>query len=306
MNRELKLELERCVPVAALESFLEAHTAGEKIKHKNKAETISKISEIVLGRAHLQEKLELLLGQYHSAGRGALKWGAFDQELSSQTLETLLVQNYGEQLFQDGIRPEVKQKPSLHKARWVDAENQILRLDFVESGKRRLEYQNYELQESTPMKMIHSLVRFTQDKAIVEIRASQNYTLKYQNEIGDILGGKVKDISFTIDEINEIEQRLATSRRSAKHKKLGGDIDTVSVIASPKIEDLKASKEYNRMLGKDDIKDARCNFSYKQKDGRLIKVSMGISNKGSIWFMSDIPEEVIEHVFSVVKLVKGL
>ena len=154
--------------------------------------------------------------------------------------------------------------------------------------------------------MIHSLVRFTQDKAIVEIRASQNYTLKYQNEIGDILGGKVKDISFTIDEINEIEQRLATSRRSAKHKKLGGDIDTVSVIASPKIEDLKASKEYNRMLGKDDIKDARCNFSYKQKDGRLIKVSMGISNKGSIWFMSDIPEEVIEHVFSVVKLVKGL
>lgn len=305
MDKKLRLNIERHIPVSELEFFLERFTLDEQTSHGSKEEIITEVDKIISGEPERLEGLEKLLSQYKSAGRGSMTWGIIYEELSCEEIEKTLIENYGQEVFDDEIRPEVTRVPSLNRAEWMDEEKKVLRLEFAESGKRKLEYQYYELVAVPAMKIVDCFLKISESQIVVEVRTNISSAPKYHGKIGHMLNRKVEIIEFSLLEIASIERSLKTFRKSAKHKKLSGDLDIVSVSASPTVEDLKASPEYNELLGNDEIKDARCQFVYNGKDGRETNVTIGISSKGSIWFLNEVPEEVIDHVFSVVKTAKG-
>ena len=305
MDKKLRLNIERHIPVSELEFFLERFTLDEETGYRSKEEIIAAVDRIIADNPERKEALEKLLSQYKSAGRGSITWGIIYEDLSGEVIEKILIDDYGAKVFDDEIRPEVTKVPALNRAEWIDEEKKTLRLEFAESGRRKLEYQFYELVEVPAMKIVDCFLKFFENQIIVEVRTNLSSAPKYHGKIGHMLNQKVEIIEFSLLEIAAIERSLNTFRKSAKHKKLSGDLDIVSVSASPTVEDLKASSEYNELLGNDEIKDARCQFVYTGSDSRETGVTIGISSKGSVWFLNEVPEEVIDHVFSVVKTAKG-
>jgi hypothetical protein len=305
MDKKLRLNIERHIPVSELEFFLKRFTLDEETGHRNKENIIAEVGKVIAESPEVREALEKLLSQYKNAGRGSITWGIIYEGLSNEDIEKALINKHGRKVFDSEMRPEVTKVPALNMAEWMDEEKKTLRLEFAESGKRKLEYQAYELVEVHGMKIVDCFLRFFESHTVVEVRTNLNSAPKYHGKIGYMLNQKVEVIEFSLLEIAAIERSLNTSRKSAKHKKLSGDLDIVSVSASPTVEDLKASTEYNALLGNDEIKDARCQFIYTGSDGRETNVTLGISSKGSVWFLNEVPEEVVDHVFSVVKTAKG-
>lgn len=80
----------------------------------------------------------------------------------------------------------------------------------------------------------------------------------------------------------------------------------MTYAAAPHIDDLDASSEYSGSLSMDELRKVRYKFVYQTDERAQIEVTIHISNKGGIWFVSEVPEEVIEYVFSCVRAVKQL
>jgi len=80
----------------------------------------------------------------------------------------------------------------------------------------------------------------------------------------------------------------------------------VEVSAAPIIDDLDESNEYQNLLSGDELKKARYKFTYTLAEGRSLDVTIYLSKRGSIWFVSEVPEEVIDYVFSCVRKIKGI
>jgi len=124
--------------------------------------------------------------------------------------------------------------------------------------------------------------------------------------VADILDIDTHILEFTDEEIENIKMCLNAKKKAARHKRSAGDFDVVEVSAAPIIDDLDESNEYQNLLSGDELKKARYKFTYTLAEGRSLEVTIYISKRGSIWFVSEVPEEVIDYVFSCVRRIKGI
>lgn len=307
MNDSLRLNLQLHVPIKELKAFIKVEKIDEKVSlSQNKIGLIEEIDKILASKPESKDYVERLVKRYKGAGRCSVSWAMSDKPKIPQEIEKTLKDKYGDSVIKSELRPEITNKPSLNKAEWIDEENTILRLEFVEAGKERIEYVGYEIKKYYPTKFVDCFIHLGDKSLVTEVRGDLAMAEKYHKKIAYILDFDTELIKFSRVEIAEIEKTLKTDRKSATHKRLGGDLDTISVRASLQTKDLKTSSEYNKMCGNDEVHSATCKYEYRDNSGEVIIVTIDINQHGSVWFRSEVPEEIINHAFSVVKSVKSV
>lgn len=121
-----------------------------------------------------------------------------------------------------------------------------------------------------------------------------------------LLGIEVLPMTFSNQNIEFLKQELNAKSKAAKYKRFAGELDTVSVSASSELDDLDKSEEYKNNFIDGELRETRLEFIYTTTSKQKIDVSLHISNQGNIWFMSDVPEEIIDYVFAIFRTIKFL
>lgn len=165
---------------------------------------------------------------------------------------------------------------------------------------------NYEWTQIWPTRRARILIYLFNKSFIAESRADFHQGTRLHKIVSSLLGIRTHVIGFTDEDIERIKEALHAVKRAARHKRSGGEIDIIEMIASPTLLDLDDSEEYREILSGDEVSKAGYKFPYTTEDGVELDITMNINNKGSIWFVSPAPEEVRSHVFSCIKRVKGL
>jgi hypothetical protein len=297
-------ELEKHVPILELEFLVKRN--GLPIKYSTKRELIEAIYSSSLPAETLEKEILELLNRYRFAGSKSICWSVVEQvkKISKEKFVHLIQGKFNRDPFVEQLRPEPTKVPVLNQAEWCT--ESLLRLEFAQVDKSHLVLQNYEWMEVPAMKLLDVFVRFLSKSIIVETRVGIADAIRLQRAVADLSGLGIEMMTFSNQEIELIKQKLGAKKKSAKHKKLGGDFDTVSVTASPLLDDLDDSEEYLKTLGKDDVNRARCQISYAGITGKPMEITLDITQRGSIWFLSEVPEEVIDYAFSIVKSIKRL
>lgn len=254
----------------------------------------------------LVNKINNLISKYKFAGKTSISWSALQDGvyLDNNKLEKIIIEAMGSNPFKDELRPDPKRFPTLNKAVWL-REN-LLMLEFVYIDKPYLLEVDYDYQEIWPTRRASVLIRPYDTSFAIESRANLQQSRNLHKIVSDMLGVQANILDFSDDEIERLKLNLSAKKKAAKHKKSGGDFDTMEVTAAPTIDDLDESQEYLDSLSADELSKARYKFTYHDSDGGHLDVTIYISNKGSIWFVSEVPEEVIDHVFSSIRRVKRI
>jgi hypothetical protein len=250
-----------------------------------------------------------LIRNYKFAGRSSISWSIPERtekelSLTEEKLEELIQQQAGTDVFEHEIKAPITSKPALNRASWLE-QNKLL-LQFVYAGAPYFEEIGYELEEIQPTRRANALIRLPDGSPVIECRANSKIVSALHGEVSSLLNTHTQVLAFSNGDIASIKNRLKAKKQSAKHKKLAGDFDTVDVKASRSVNDLDDSGTYQNLLGTDALQRVRYTFSFKPTDGSDLDVTIYLNNKGNVWFVSEVPEEVIDYVFSNIKEVKGL
>lgn len=300
-------ELNKHVPMKALQELLDG-AAGEQesLKHATKEVLLDEVRELVEKKTLSIEQINKLVQDYKFAGRVSVCWGIPLERtaLSRNKLEEAILSKNSVNPFQEELRPQLTQKPAFNSAEWLN--DSLLRLEFVYAGKSYEIEDNYEKRVVVPTKRLNSYIRLLDKTFVVETRASIRESKLVYNSVSLLLGIEVVSMTFSNQDIAFLKKELDGKSKAAKHKRFGGDLDTVYVSASPDLDDLDNSEEYKINFTHGELREARLEFIYNSSSKSKIASSLHISNQGNIWFMSDVPEELIEYVFALVHKIKFL
>ena len=144
--------------------------------------------------------------------------------------------------FEEEIRPQLTQKPSFNTSEWLS--DDLLRLEFAYAGKAYEVEDNYEKRTIVPTKRLNSYLRLLDKTFVVETRASICESKLVYDSVSLLLGIDIVSMTFSNQDIAFIKKELNAKSKAAKHKRFGGDLDTVYVSASPELDDLDNSEEY--------------------------------------------------------------
>jgi hypothetical protein len=304
MDKYLIGELKRYVPLQELQSFLSKWSNGDPSGCDTIDDSIRSLDSLFIRQPDLINDLSKIILRYKYAGKGSVSWSCPSKKMSivKAGIEHLLMMKAGGNLFSGELRPIITEEPALNRATWQDKD---LRLEFVYRDRSYFIEMDYELKEIWPTKRANVLIKSLENSFVVEARADFYQAKKLHKKIASILGIQIEIVEFSDDQINELKLDLNAKKRSAKHKKAAGDIDVVEMIASETIDDLDNAEEYKKYLGNDELRKALYRFKFNAHEDDS-DFTIYISKKGSIWFVSRVPEEVRQHVFSCVRRVKGL
>jgi hypothetical protein len=112
-------------------------------------------------------------------------------------------------------------------------------------------------------------------------------------------------VAISEDELDEIKDALDARLDIFRGKNTaGGDVDTLEMTRQEaNCDDLADSAEFQSAANDYDPASVDFLFDY-DSDHTDIRVRISTLN-GSIWFRSTVPEEVIEHVYGIVRGIKG-
>lgn len=298
-------ELDKHVPTKAIQELIEKHSEGESnVKYLNKQQLLKQI-KILIAHDNLSiEQVNQLIQDYKFAGRVSVSWGIPVPwtSLTQKQLEQIIVTQYKINPFQEELKPKLTSKPSFNYAEWL-TEN-LLKLEFTYAGKIYEVEDNYQTRKITPTKRINAYIRLSDKLFFVETRANIQESRLIYKSLSDLLGIDIIGMEFTDFDIDYLKQELNAKAKSVKYKRHGGDFDTVYVSASPNLDDLYQSNEFIDKFTDGDLRQTRLEFSYFTPSHYRIDTSMSISYQGNIWFMTDIPEEIIDYVFEIIKQIK--
>lgn len=314
------MALKRYVPLRELHFFLKDITGKEPISYTTKEALIVYLENLIENDSKLLEKVNELVIKYKNAGRGSVSWSIpkkenkQSEENSSkgfknkncdkkEFITNLIIKKNSVNPFENEIRPSIGKKPSLNKCEWL--RDDLLKLEFVYADKSQFIEEDYEIKEIFPTRRASILARVCDSSIILESRASFNKAKILHEMTADMLGEEYEILDFSLEDVEHLKTFLNAKKKSARHKKSAGDFDTVEVTLSPILDDLDSSKEYKDYLHDDELRKAMYKFGYITDTGSEMDVTMYVSNKGSLWFVSEVPEEVIEHVFSGIREIKG-
>ena len=307
MDPYLRSELKRYVPLAELRSFIEI-CEGEPLRSCNtKDDAILHLDPLILSRRELINELYTIILKYKFAGKGSVSWSipVERKKLTKSEFQDLINQRAGgDDAFTRELRPEITREPALNKAEWLEGD--ILRLEFVYKDRSQFVETDYSLQEIWPTRRSSILIYILNDSFIIESRADFNQASHLHRIASSLLGIDTQIIDFSDEDIERLKEMLNARKWTARHKRSSGDIDVIEMTASPTIEDLDDSEEYQRTLSGDELKKAGYRFNHTTSEGADLDITINVSKKGSIWFMSSTPEEVRDYVFSCIRDVKNL
>lgn len=316
MESALKTQLKKNVPNSELHFFIKGVTGEEPRGYVTKEALIERLADLTVENPSLIEDVNELLIKYRYAGRGSVSWSiptnihTDDNEsgeeirLTKEDIERLIISNTNSNPFNADIRPLIDVKPALNRSRWL--RDDLLNLEFVYADRTQMVEENYEIKEIKPTRRASILIRILGSSFIFESRANFNKALLLHGMASDMLNVDSEILNFDYNDVESLKMILNAQKKAARHKMLAGDFDTVEVTASPIVQDLDDSEEYKTYFDGDELRKARYRFKYVSNTGAQTDVTMYISHKGSIWFMSDVPEEVIEYVFSGIREVKRI
>ncbi|GAB4383837.1 MAG: hypothetical protein Kow00121_46430 [Elainellaceae cyanobacterium] len=300
-------ELGKHVPVKALQELIDEAAGEQELpKHGTKEALLGEVRELIENNKLSIEKVNRLTQEYKFAGRVSVSWGIPLQWTirPKEKLEQVIIDRSSTNPFEAEVRPQLTQKPALNRAEWLS--DDMLRLEFTYAGKSYEVEDNYEKRVIVPTRYINSYLRLLEKTFVIETRASIRESKLVHNSVSLLLGIEVVPMTFTNQDIEILKQELKAKSKAVKLKRFGGDLDTVYVSASPELDDLENSEEYKKNFTIGELREARLELFYTASSQQRIGVSLHISNQGNIWFMSDVPEELIEHVFSIVRKIKFL
>jgi len=299
-------ELGLYVNVQALQQLIAEASNSQLSKHSTKDELLQKVKQLVDEQALSDDRINAVIREHKYAGKVSVCLG-IPLEYTSFTkpqLDSLLRRNRDKDPFTIELQPQLTQNPSFNCAEWLS--DTKLRLEFTYAGKSYELEDNYELRTITPTKRIDAYIRLLDKTFLVETRASIRETRLLHDSISLLLGVEVTAMAFSENDMAFLKRELNAKSKAAKYKRSGGELDTVSVSAAPDLDDLADSEEFREKFSDGELRETRLEFSYIKHSGHLVKVSLHISHQGNVWFISDVAEEVIEHVILAVRKIKFL
>ncbi|PSB14872.1 hypothetical protein C7B61_10730 [filamentous cyanobacterium CCP1] len=300
-------ELNKHVPMKALQELVdEAAGEQESSKYATKEALLDEVQALVEKKTISLGRINKLVQDYKFAGRVSVCWGIPLERtaLLKSELEKAILSKNSVNPFEEEIKPQLTQRPAFNSAEWLS--NNLLRLEFVYAGKSYEIEDNYEKRIIVPTKRLNSYIRLLEKTFVVETRASIRESKLVYDSVSLLLGVEIVSMTFTNQDIAFLKKELNGKSKAAKHKRFGGDLDTIYVSASPGLDDLDSSEEYKNNFTHGDLRETRLEFLYTSSSKNKIESSLHISSQGNIWFMSDVPEELIEYVFAIVHKIKFL
>lgn len=313
IDKGLELDLKRYVPLSKLKE-LTTKWEGEEVTSRTKDELIHRLHILVLKqhgdkKDDIMNEITQLLTEYKFAGKRAISWSIPTEELNHITNLVTYIQecftNYCDiNPFEHEIHPAVGNIPMLNKAEWLNED--LLKLQYVYAGRTRIIEEGYEPKEYRPTIRSNVSVRLMDDSFVIECRGNFQIARKLHKITSQILHIDVDIISFSDEDIEAIKRMLNGKKKGARHKRSGGDFDTVQVTAALITEDLDESQEYCKkfQLKQDEIREARFKIP-SALGGGSESFTLCINKNGSIWFMSPVSEDVVNYVFYSIRKVKG-
>ncbi len=296
-----KNNLDKYVPKRELVELLKQETRENIDGSLRKMDIIKAIEQKMYPKS--KNKIDELIIRYRFAGKTPISWSMSKEPVSysREEIEKLLKRK-GTDPFTTELRPVITLEPQLNKASWLDTEH--LFLEFVYYDKEFTYEEDYQPKTIRPQKRTTAIVRLLNSPFVIESRANYRISNTLHEKVAELLKIKSELLRFSNVEIDNLKNQLHAMKKGAKHKMSGGDYDTVMVSVSPTIDDLDDSLQYQQDLQQEKMQDANFQF-HASNIATPIDVSIKISSKGSIWFTSIVPEEVVDYLFSCVRQVKG-
>lgn len=301
---KLLKQLGNSVPVQEIHNLISKSGSDKTYKHLNKYDLLDEVKKLFITRQISLQDLEKTISDYKFAGRVSVCWSIPLNRvaMSRKDLESLLAGKFSVNPFEQEIRPELSKEPEFNSAEWLSED--LLRLEFTYAGKSFEVEDNYEKKIIIPTHRINSYIRLVYDTFVVETRANIRTARMVRSAVSALFDTEVVPLRFANSDIDIIKEKLKAKSRAVKYKYYGGELDTVSISASPGLSDLADSKNLANFNNGGELKEVRFEYTYKDKDGNATDVSLHISSIGNIWFMSGVPESVIENVFSIIRSIK--
>lgn len=315
MATQAAISIKDASPIVELGQYANVQTIQELIaeaggkqpaKHATKEELLKEVEKLVANRSLSGDRVSSIVREYKFAGSVSVCWGLPLKYVgfTKPQLEKLLQANREINPFEAELRPQLTQKPGFNRAEWLS--NTKLRLEFTYAGKSYELEDNYEFRQIVPTKRINVYLRLLKNLFVVETHCNIRETKQIHQAIFRLLGVEVTAMTFSDRDITFLKRELQAKTKASKFKRSGGEIDTVYVSAAPSLDDLEDSEEFRQKFSDGELRETRLEFVYVGESGHQTNASVYISHLGNIWFMTDVPEEVIEYVFSVVRKIKFL
>ncbi len=299
-------ELGQYANVQAIQELIAEAGGKQPAKHTTKEELLKEVEQLVANQSLSGDRVSSIVREYKFAGNVSVCWGIPLKYVgfTKPQLENLLQANRKINPFEAELRPQLTQKPAFNRAEWLS--NTKLRLEFTYAGKSYELEDNYEFRRIVPTKRINIYLRLLKKLFVVETHGNIHETKQVHQAFSRLLGVEVTAMTFSDLDITILKRELQAKTKASKFKRSGGEIDTVYVSAAPDLDDLENSEEFKQKFSDGELRETRLEFVYTRESGHRINTSLHISHLGNIWFMTDVPEEVIEYVFSVVRKIKFL
>jgi len=302
MEMNLKASLYLYVPFSELMRIV-SNELGPAFKANSKDKVIEKLERICEESPSFEDHLREITANYRYAGKGSISWGFIENEkLNKNNITQAITISNSDNIFVEAQEPELSSKPKLNRAQWIS--DNLLKLQFVYVDSRPITVmRDYEPETFFPTKMKNVFLKIGSGLIFIECRAAMTKAKALRKAVADMLGMQVKVITFSEEEIQQIKDNLHASLRGAKHKLLAGEIDMISFSAEPNYPDLSNSNAYSDMISESEIRKAIFRF---ENPSTQAEVTVHLSTHGGVWFVSIVPEVIIDHVFSCIRSVKGL
>lgn len=252
---------------------------------------------------------EVLASEYRFAGRTAVNiftpLSGIDQEWNKKEyFIKRLAQKYSPEVFNNGLRPQLSEKPQLVNA--FNRENSVV-LAFTYLGKAQRQLIDYEIVKRSPQLLDYTVVHF--NPFSIEIRAPFMKEKMFKTavlETMDVDPSKVEwDMVTRLSdkEAQSLAEVLGAVLIGAKHKMNEGIYDTKEVKANPEINLFEQDEYIREFAGLPCKKQTLC-FQYRYSFGLPGEISFRITDTG-LNFISDIPEEVITLVVQEILKIRA-
>lgn len=254
----------------------------------------------------LPEKVRQLLDDFRYAGRTAVSWfKVFPPEVgglgSVQKLRKTLIAFCGNNPFKQMLKPKLTSKPVIVFGKIFSKQKMMCQFAHLETREAIINYEPKEVEETV---FTYSFIRLP---SFFEIRASSVRAKRIAQLFGDCFDvPELKTIELDDGKLNDLIAKLKGELVVSKKKHTSGDFDTTEVVAAPNL-DLKKSRQFKTRYSKLPSRRQVILFDFKEKKKKIKNIKMQINpTTGSFLFRSDVPEQVIDYVFSKIRNIKWI
>lgn len=301
-----KLELLKIIPGYELE--LLAREYGIRRSGVSIEELRKMIAEVVP-----YEKIEEIYTRYEDAGNVTIHLFKFRKEnVGNLSNEDSLLEMLKRYKMEDRFKKRVKIKlTSEPKIVFIDLVDGRIKIKLEAKGSLiiKRDADTRKIIKFSPL--VSSVAFIHTDTGLVEIRVRERkYAKKVCEKLAEIFnnGEECEPISLSDDELEKIIE-WAHTLRNATIKPLQGRISSLRVTAA-RDSDLREEKVLDKigeLVGDYTKSGVYVQYNHQFSNGRELRVGFQINSiQGKIFFKSYVSEEVITHVLSKIKEIKGL